>query len=74
MLSHATTPTDFIFPGELSSRIGISVQTLARWRCEGRGPGYIKIGSRRVAYPAEAVNAWLQECQAAALTRHRPMG
>ena len=74
---HARQPIqqpEFIFPEELSSRIGISVQTLARWRCEGRGPGYIKIGSRRVAYPTEAVDAWLEDCKAAALNRHRIVG
>ena len=71
---NATVQTDFLFPEQLSARVGISVQTLARWRCEGRGPGYIKIGSRRVAYPTEAVDAWLEDCKAAALNRHRIIG
>lgn len=52
---------EFVFPEQLSSRIGISVQTLARWRCEGRGPGYVKIG-KRVAYPVDAVDKWLGSC------------
>ena len=71
-LGEPTRMTDFIFPSELSSRIGISVQTLARWRCEGRGPDYLKIGSRRVAYPADGVSAWLQDCKEAAQARHQP--
>ena len=72
---HARQPIqqpEFILPQELSARLGIAVQTLARWRCEGRGPEYLKIGSRRVAYPADAVNAWLQDCKAASLARHQP--
>ncbi len=32
--------------------------TLAHWRSEGRGPAYLKIGSR-VAYRGADLNAWL---------------
>ena len=32
--------------------------TLAHWRSEGRGPAYIKIGSR-VAYRGTDLNRWL---------------
>ena len=32
--------------------------TLAHWRCEGRGPTYIKLGSR-VAYRGVDLNEWL---------------
>ena len=32
--------------------------TLAHWRSEGRGPAYVKIGSR-VAYSGRALNEWL---------------
>ena len=32
--------------------------TMAHWRCEGRGPAFIKIGSR-VAYSGKALNEWL---------------
>lgn len=35
-----------------------SRQTFAHWRHEGRGPAYIKLGSR-VAYSGAALNAWL---------------
>ena len=33
--------------------------TLAHWRSEGRGPAFIKIGSK-VAYSGRALNEWLQ--------------
>ena len=33
--------------------------TLAPWRVAGRGPSYIKLGSR-VAYSGAALNAWLE--------------
>jgi hypothetical protein len=32
--------------------------TLSHWRCEGRGPAFIKIGSR-VAYRGADLNRWL---------------
>ena len=35
-----------------------SPSTLARWRSEGRGPAYIKIGSR-VAYRGLDLNEWM---------------
>ena len=39
---------------ELAQRWGISPKTLQRWRCEGRGPKYLKL-SKRVSYPLEGV-------------------
>ncbi len=32
--------------------------TMAHWRSEGRGPAFIKVGSR-VAYRGKALNEWL---------------
>ena len=32
--------------------------TMAHWRCEGRGPAYIKVGPR-VMYSGRALNEWL---------------
>ena len=34
--------------------------TMAHWRSEGRGPAYIKLGSR-VAYRGSDLNRWLAE-------------
>ena len=34
-------------------------QTLARWRHEGRGPAFVKLGSR-VAYSGAALNEWIE--------------
>ena len=33
--------------------------TLAHWRSQGRGPAYVKIGSR-VAYRGRDLNAWIE--------------
>ena len=34
--------------------------TLAHWRCEGRGPAYIRVGAR-IAYSGADLNAWLAQ-------------
>jgi hypothetical protein len=42
---------------DLASRWGMSPKTLQRWRMEGRGPHYLKLG-KRVSYPLKAVVAF----------------
>ena len=43
------------------AQFGIAaVQTLARWRCEGKGPPFIKLG-RQVRYPAELLQGWIEK-------------
>ena len=34
--------------------------TMAHWRCEGRGPAYIKVGPR-VMYSGADLNRWLEK-------------
>lgn len=45
----------------LARRLSISHRTLQRWRQEGIGPGYLKIG-HRVVYPLDMVEAWEKSC------------
>ena len=47
-------------PSELSDFLGVSLSTLERWRCQGEGPPFIKIGRRRIAYRSRAVRQWLE--------------
>lgn len=42
----------------LAHRLGVSKRTLQRWRAEGGGPPYIRLGPRRVAYDESASDAW----------------
>jgi predicted DNA-binding transcriptional regulator AlpA len=44
----------------LPAHIGVANQTLARWRHEGQGPKFVKVG-RLVAYRAGDVRRWLGE-------------
>ena len=40
-----------ISTSRLPAYIGVSVQSLARWRCSGEGPPFLKVG-RKVLYRA----------------------
>jgi predicted DNA-binding transcriptional regulator AlpA len=45
-------------PVDVAVRIGVPVGTLANWRCDGRGPRYLKVG-RHVRYRVADLEAWL---------------
>jgi predicted DNA-binding transcriptional regulator AlpA len=44
---------------EVAEQYKISERTLGRWREEGEGPEYIRMGRRRVVYTAAALAAWV---------------
>ena len=58
----APLPSDdrLIPAAELPRFIGLAVQTLARLRCEGNGPPFVKIG-RLIYYRASDVRDWLAQ-------------
>ncbi|MFB1487408.1 MULTISPECIES: helix-turn-helix transcriptional regulator [unclassified Thiocapsa] len=37
---------DYIRPTDAAAELGCTERTLARWRSEGRGPAYTRIGAR----------------------------
>jgi len=39
--------------------LGVLTGTLAAWRCQGRGPRYVKVG-RKVYYRRSALTEWLR--------------
>ena len=43
--------------------LGLSVRTLQRFRVDGRGPRYLKLGRKRVAYSESDLSAWLDQCR-----------
>lgn len=47
----------YLSPEELSGQIGVSTKTLYRWRREGTGPKFIKIG-KCVRYPFKDLDIW----------------
>jgi len=44
---------------EAARRLGVSPRTLEKWRVEGNGPAFFKVG-RRVAYLEADLDAWLR--------------
>lgn len=51
--------TDAISPKQAAHLLGYNVVTLAKWRDEGRGPSYTKIGPR-YWYRRVDILEWLQ--------------
>ena len=49
---------------EAAEILELSVSTLRRWRCEGRGhgPAWLKMGGN-VRYDLRDLEAWLNECR-----------
>ena len=37
-------------PHEVASKLGVTVSLLGRWRAHGKGPPWVALGTRRVAY------------------------
>lgn len=60
---------------EAAKRLGLSRNTLVKWRMQKKGPGFIRLGGvpvqpgRRggaVRYTAEALESWVREQKTAA--------
>lgn len=56
----ATTPDRSRFLNEIEAAelLGISERTLQRYRVEGGGPPFTRIGARRIAYPEAGIVEW----------------
>lgn len=51
-------PSELLDAGEAAKLLRQRPQTLAAWRCEKRGPEYLKVG-KSVFYRRSAISAWL---------------
>lgn len=53
-------PTEnLLTPAETATRLRLAMQTLARWRCEGEGPPFVRLSGNRVAYRDCDIKDWL---------------
>lgn len=43
-------PLELLTPRQLATLLGVTVQTLADWRCARRGPRFLRLGGRAVRY------------------------
>jgi len=53
-------PLQLVRPNELARILGLKVQTLAKLRVQNRGPKWISLGGRAVAYNLADVRDWLE--------------
>lgn len=58
MSSSAAEPALYLTDRELAKKVGLSVQTLARWRIEGGGPPFVVFGPKAIRYRLADVEAW----------------
>ena len=58
-------------PSQAATFLGIAVQTMARWRVEGGGPPYLKLGSR-VRYDQPDLLEWVCERRRSSTACDRP--
>ncbi len=57
--TNTTTPTLAVDPRTAAAAVGVSLETLKRWRLNGTGPAFCRLGSRRVRYRLADLDAWL---------------
>src|SRR5215471_9399058 len=50
---------NLLSPEELAQNLDLSPATLATWRCQHRGPSFLRVG-RKIWYPRDQVDAWLE--------------
>ena len=58
---------------DAAARIGLSVSTLNKWRTDGRGPRYVKLG-RSVCYLVKDLDAWLEQHRRQSTSEPPPAG
>lgn len=52
---------DRLTPPDAADYLGVKIQTLAKWRSEGKGPPYFKLGTRKIVYRQRDLDAWLEK-------------
>lgn len=61
MLDKVIEPDEFLSDAQMCELLGITLRTSGRWRAEGRGPRFIRIGGSRVRYRRADLDAWISE-------------
>lgn len=52
---------DLLLEDDVANALGVTTQTLATWRCEQKGPGYVKSG-KQVFYSRALLREYIQSC------------
>jgi predicted DNA-binding transcriptional regulator AlpA len=54
-LDFADYPDNLLTESEASEVLGLAPQTLSNWRSTGKGPRFVRIGTRTIRYPKSAL-------------------
>ncbi|WP_374656721.1 helix-turn-helix transcriptional regulator [Phenylobacterium sp.] len=46
---------------QVAQMLGVKLQTVEKWRGQGKGPPFVKLGRKLVLYELPAVEAWLRK-------------
>ena len=60
----ADSLSPFLRPEDVASILGVSLDTVKRWRAEGKGPAAVYLTPRTVRYRRESVDAWAKTNEA----------
>ncbi len=58
-------------PDEAARRLGLTARMLELWRRRGHGPHWVRLTSRVIRYPADALETWIHESQGAPLGKRQ---
>ena len=54
--------------------LGVKESTLRRWRHLGKGPAYVKVGTRAVRYAPSALDDFIAQCEKIDPSQNNLMG
>jgi predicted DNA-binding transcriptional regulator AlpA len=55
----SATSLRLLTAAEFAQQTGLSVETLAQWRSQGKGPPYVKISRNSVRYRQSDLDGWV---------------
>ena len=61
-------PEVMVVPAALARELDVTEGALAKWRTEGSGPPFCKLGHKVVRYPRSGIEAWKSACMRARTT------
>jgi hypothetical protein len=54
-------PVSKLRPAGVTAEYGVPEQTLANWRCQGRGPTFVRVSSRLIYYDRTDLDSFFSE-------------
>ena len=59
--SRSGSPLPLLTESEAAKYLSLTNRALQAWRCQGRGPRFVKISARAVRYRLEDLERWVEE-------------